>query len=314
MRVLVTGAFGNIGASTLPELLAFGHQVRGFDLDSKRNREIARAFEGRVEPVWGDVTREEDVAKAIEGCEAVIHDAALLPPASERDEALTRRVNVDGTRNVIAVCERQTTPPRVIFASSISLFGPSAGKKPPRRADEPIVTSDAYTRSKAECEEQLRASALDWVILRFAATPPVDSQAEGFALERFFAIDPDTRIEYLHRSDAGLAQAHAVSSTGASRKVLLIGGGARCQITMGALNDAYLEAAGIGAMPRDAFGTESFYTDWMDTEESQRLLRYQRHDFAHFREELHHQMRWKRPATRLLRAPIRWWMLRHASP
>ena len=54
MRVLVTGAFGNIGASTLHELIDEGHQVRGFDLDTKRNRETARTFGGRVEAVWGD--------------------------------------------------------------------------------------------------------------------------------------------------------------------------------------------------------------------------------------------------------------------
>ena len=77
MRVLVTGAFGNIGASTLPELLNEGHQVRGFDLDTKRNREVARDFEGRVETVFGDVAREEDVLEAVEGCDAVIHDAAV---------------------------------------------------------------------------------------------------------------------------------------------------------------------------------------------------------------------------------------------
>lgn len=312
MRVLVTGAFGNIGASTLHELLDEGHQVRGFDLDTKRNREVARAFAGRAQPVWGDVTRQEDVAKAVEGCDAVIHDAALLPPASERDEAVTERVNVQGTRHVIAACEDQSTPPRVVFASSFSLFGPSAGRRPPVRADDPIVTSDAYTRSKARCEELLRDSALDWVILRFAAAPPVEMNGETPGLEHFFAIDPDTRLEYLHPRDAGLAQARAITSPGASRKVLLIGGGTRCQITMGALNDAFLEAVGIGALPRSAFGSQPFYTDWMDTEESQRLLRYQRHHFGDFQAEMRRRLRWQRPAVRLLRGPIRWWLLRYS--
>ena len=310
MRVLITGAFGNIGAATVDELLQAGHQVRGFDLDGKRNREAARRFAGRIEETWGDITRAEDVAKAVEGCEAVIHDAALLPPASERDEALTRRVNLDGTRHVIAACEAQADPPRLVFASSLSLFGPSADREPPRRADDPIVTTDAYTRSKAECEALLHSSGLDWVILRFAATPPLEANNGSFDVAQFFAIDPDTRLEYLHRSDAGLAQARAVDCPEASRRVLLIGGGAGCRVTMGALNDAFLEASGIGAFPRSAYGAESFYTDWLDTRESQRLLRYQRHDFADFRAEVHARLRRVRPALRLLRGPIRWWVLR----
>ena len=313
MRVLVTGAFGNIGAATLHALLEEGHQVRGFDLANKRNRETARKFEGRVQPIWGDLTRPEDVAKAVEGCQAVIHDAALLPPRSERNEALTRKVNVDGTHNVISACEAQPTPPRLIFASSISLYGPSAGLEPPRRADDPIVTSDAYTRSKAACEELLRSSALDWVILRFAAVPPLEAGSESFELAQFFATDPDTRIEYLHRLDAGRAQARAVGSREASGKVLLIGGGERCQITMGAFNELFLEASGLGVFPREAYGSQSFYTDWMDTDESQRLLDYQRHDLSHFRQELEEKLRWTRPAVRLLRGPIRWWMLRHSN-
>lgn len=313
MRVLVTGAFGNIGASTLHELLEAGHQVRGFDLDNKRNRETARAFEGRLQTIWGDITRPEDVTKAVEGCQAVVHDAALLPPTSERDEALTQAVNVGGTRNVISACETRPAPPRLVFASSISLFGPSAGREPPCRPDDPIVTSDFYTRSKAACEELLRASAVDWVILRFAAVPPLEAGSEHFDLAQFFGTDPDTRIEYLHRLDAGLAQARAVESREASRKVLLIGGGERCQLTMGSFNEIFLDAAGLGAFPRTAYGSQSFYTDWMDTEESQRLLDYQRHDLSHFRQELDEKLRWTRPAVRLLRGPIRWWMLRSAN-
>jgi nucleoside-diphosphate-sugar epimerase len=313
VRILVTGAFGNIGAATLHELLEAGHAVRGFDLDTKRNREVARTFDGRVEPCWGDVARPESVAKAVEGCDAVIHDAALLWPGSERDPALTHAVNVDGTRNVIAACEAQPMPPRLVFASSCSLFGPSAGNEPPTRADDPVVTSDAYTRSKAAGEELLRASTLDWVILRFAATPPVETSSDHLDLEQFFATDPDTRIEYLHRLDAGLAQTRAIDCAEASRKVLLIGGGPSCQTTMGAFNAGFLEAAGIGAFPREAYGDGSFYTDWMDTEESQRLLGYQRHDLSQLRREIDERMRRVRPLVRLLRTPLRWWLLRHSA-
>lgn len=55
--VLVTGAFGNVGESTVLTLLASGHHVVGYDLPSPRNRLRAPLWRRRgIEVVWGDVT------------------------------------------------------------------------------------------------------------------------------------------------------------------------------------------------------------------------------------------------------------------
>jgi len=56
MKVLVTGALGNIGFSTLEALLVEGHDVVAFDLESRRARQLASGFDGRVQFVWGDIT------------------------------------------------------------------------------------------------------------------------------------------------------------------------------------------------------------------------------------------------------------------
>jgi nucleoside-diphosphate-sugar epimerase len=315
MRVLLTGAFGNIGAATLRELLAAGHSVRCFDLASSATRRAARAFSGRCEFFWGDITRAGDVARAVEGQDAVIHDAALIPPQSERMPELTQRVNVDGTRNVVAACEAQPDKPRLIFASSISVFGPSSpDRPPPRRADEPMVATDHYSHSKVAAEQIVRASSLDWIVVRFGATPPeVASLSSERDLEQFFRTDPDNRVEYLHPRDAAVAQANAVKCDEAVHKVMLIGGGESCRIRLRDLNDAYFEASGIGTFPDSAFGKEPYYTDWMDTEESQRLLHFQSHSWEDHRRALMHQLRFVRPFYRLFRKPIRRRMLR-SSP
>jgi len=314
VRVLLTGAFGNIGAATLRELLAAGHSVRSFDVGSPATRKVARAFSGRCEFFWGDITNPLEVARAVAGQDAVIHDAAIIPPKSERLPELTRQVNVEGTRHVVAACELQPVKPRLVFASSVTVFGPSRDRPPPRRADEPLVATDHYSHSKVAGEGIVRGSSLDWIIVRFGAAPP---EVTSFSAERdlvqFFRVDPDTRVEYVHPRDAALAQVNALRCDEAVHKVLLIGGGEGCRLRLRDLNAAYFEASGIGPFPDSAFGQEPYYTDWMDTEESQRLLRYQRHTWEEHRRSLMHQLRFVRPLTRLVRGPIRRRMLK-SSP
>ena len=65
MKVLLTGAFGNVGTSTLEELAERGHQVRCFDLQTKANRRTAKRFAGQMEVVWGDLRNPEAVADAV---------------------------------------------------------------------------------------------------------------------------------------------------------------------------------------------------------------------------------------------------------
>ena len=222
-------------------------------------------------------------------------------------------MNVEGTRNVVSACQAQRTKPTLVFASSVSLFGRTQHLHPPRRAHEAIAPSDHYSHSKAACEQMIVASDLDWIILRFGAAPPQTlSRKNSLGLEQFFSIDPANRVEYVDPRDAGLAQARAVVCDDAVRKILLIGGGRSCQIRMRDLYDAVLNALGVGSFPDSAYGGEPYYTDWMDTEESQRLLQYQRYGFALYRDSLMRRMRRVRLLVRPLRRPIRRFMLFHS--
>ena len=56
MKVLVTGALGNVGEHTLDALLAEGHDVVAFDVEAPRARRIASQLDARVRLVWGDIT------------------------------------------------------------------------------------------------------------------------------------------------------------------------------------------------------------------------------------------------------------------
>ena len=100
-------------------------------------------------------------------------------------------------------------------------------------------------------------------------------------------------------------------------KVLLIGGGKQCQVFMRDILAVMLEAVGIGAFPDSDFKGESLYVDWLDTDESQRLLQFQRYDFSEYCAKISRDMRWLRLLVRPLRRPIRAYIRRnnpYASP
>jgi len=132
VRVLLTGAFGNIGSHTTSELLRQGHQVRAFDLRKPRTEKVAQRFSGQIEVCWADIRNVDEVRAAVEGVEAIMHLAALIPPASVEQPELAEQVNVGGTRNLIEVAQAQANPPKFLFASSFDLFGYTQDQPPPR--------------------------------------------------------------------------------------------------------------------------------------------------------------------------------------
>ena len=316
MRVLVTGAFGRLGQEGLERLLREGHSVIAFDVPNKRNARAARRFAHRMHVVWGDVRSPDDVRPCVTQCDAIIHNAAVLAPASEKHPELAREVNVGGTKNILAAMGQREEPPVIVFASSLSVCGPRAPGGPPLTAADPAIGTDHYTSNKAECEALLEESGLPFVILRIGVSVGAKAAAgdlSGDVFRVLFSINPDTRLEWVHPEDVALAQARAIETPAAFGKILMIGGGRECRITFRELYGEMFDATGVGRFPPEAYGAGEYYCDWLDTDESQRLLRYQRITFADFITELRHASRFTRPAVRLLSPIIRRVMLRYSD-
>jgi len=314
MRVLLTGAFGNLGQPTLRELLWRGHRPRCFDIPSRRARRLARQFGGQIETVWGDIRDARRVQEAVAGQDAIVHNAALIPPASERNPALAAAINVGGTRALIAAAEAAPAPPLLIFTSSVSVFGRTQHLAPPRQAGDPVVATDHYSGHKLECEAMLRASRLRWSILRVGvALEPGTHAGDREALRLLFDTALDNRMEYVHPADVARAQVQALECPEAWGKVLLIGGGPSCQIRQRDLFEAFFAALGLGEVPATAFGQQSYYTDWMDTDESQRLLHYQRNSFSDYRRDTQQRMRHLRRVLWPVRPLVRRYLLGYSA-
>jgi nucleoside-diphosphate-sugar epimerase len=301
-----------VGTSALDELRKTGHQVRCFDLKTQVNEKIARRYKDDIEVIWGDLRRAEDVAAAVQDQDIVIHLAFVIPKMShtgvesESHPDWAREINVGGTRTLIEAIQAMPRPARLIFSSSVHVFGPPQESRPPRTASDPVHPTEHYSRHKIECEQMIRASGLEWSILRFAAALPISIRLDP----GMFDVPLENRMEYVHTRDVGAALAHAVESEEIWGKLLLIGGGPRCQYRFREIVGMILTEMGVGMLPERAFGLKPFATDWMDTSESQQLLNYQRRDLRDYVKEMKQKLGFRLALIWMFRPLVRAWLLR----
>ena len=117
MRVLVTGATGFVGGFVARRLVDASHEVRALRRDPSRANDMARG----VDWVTGDVLDPASLRAATSGCAAVVHCAAAVGfGRAQRDEQ--RRINVDGTRELIAAA-KEAGVKRFVLTSSLSALG-----------------------------------------------------------------------------------------------------------------------------------------------------------------------------------------------
>ena len=307
MKVLLTGAFGNFGTTALHSLLEQGHEVRCFDLQTKANEKTAAKFENSIETIWGDVRNPDDLAKAVHDRDVVIHLAFIVDMLkSDEQPEWAWEINVGGTKNLLDAMKADPKPNKLIFASSISVFGHTQHLEPPRTLSDPDKPASTYARHKVECEELIKNSGLDWSILRIAFAPAVAGRFDPL----LFQLELDSRLEFVHPLDVGLAVANAVNSTDIWGKTLLVGGGEGCQLYYRDFIQRLMNAIGIQPLPDDAFAEPpSSPMDWVESTESQRLLNYQKHSFEDFISEVPASMGSSRYLVRLLGPLIRRSML-----
>src|SRR3954469_21129353 len=101
MRVLVTGGTGVVGRSTITSLLQRGHSVRLLCRHAERD---AKQWSYGVSPWDGSIADTSRLLGAADECDAIIHLAGIVE--EHGPDATFDRVNVQGTRNVIAEAER----------------------------------------------------------------------------------------------------------------------------------------------------------------------------------------------------------------
>jgi nucleoside-diphosphate-sugar epimerase len=155
-RILVTGGAGYIGSVLCPRLLRAGHRVAAYDgLFFGRSPVEALLENPDFSLIEGDVRDRAGLERvfARHDFDRVIHLAAVSnDPSSELDPAITRSVNLDGTRHVMQLA-KQAGVERLLYASSASVYGLREESRVTEELElEPLTL---YARYKAEGEEIL---------------------------------------------------------------------------------------------------------------------------------------------------------------
>jgi dTDP-L-rhamnose 4-epimerase len=135
-HVLVTGGAGFIGSHMVDLLIEKGYKVRVFDnLEPQVHGQRTTPpdyFNKEAEFVYGDVRDRDALRKALEGIDAVIHDAAMVGVGQSQYEIFRYTdVNTTGTANLLDLIVNECRHvERVLVASSMSIYGEGAYRRP----------------------------------------------------------------------------------------------------------------------------------------------------------------------------------------
>jgi nucleoside-diphosphate-sugar epimerase len=172
VKVTVTGGAGYVGALTVEELLAAGHEVRVLDALIHGQDEVAAELGALgAELVRGDVRDAEARERAVRDADAVVHLAAIVgDPACARDPDLSNAVNVEAARTLVDDA-RAAGVGRFLFASTCSNYGRMADPTVPIDETGELRPVSLYAEQKVGLERHLLGASGDGLAgtcLRFA--------------------------------------------------------------------------------------------------------------------------------------------------
>jgi nucleoside-diphosphate-sugar epimerase len=290
MKILITGAFGNIGKAVIEEARKRDHEVIVFEIDNKKTRKAAKSCEKEIERVFfGDIRNIESVREAVVESDAIIHLAAIIPPASKKNRELTMSVNYEGTVNLIKAIKEARRNVPLIFTSSASVMGPTQLHDRLVTRNDPLVITGNYEESKIKCEEFLKKNADNFLIFRLAGVLPSFS-ARSFRslfpyLQEIFDMHPDMRLEMITAEDVATALVTGAEKLKAAEtpknQAYILGGGEKngWRLRGGEFLSRLFGVLSLPVPDHKYFTQDinTYHLDWYDTTEAQQELEFQNH-------------------------------------
>ena len=226
MKIVVTGATGNVGTSVVA---ALGRDERVESIIAIARRIPSGPAPAKTTWVGADVTK-DPLHPHFEGAAAVIHLAWAIQPSRDRER--TRRINVEGSRRVFAAAAE--TVPALVHASSVGAYSPAEGGTDPVDESWPTggISTSFYSVDKSACERLLDTVEEENPELRVIRLRPalIFKRTAGSEIRRLFAgplvpkrlLRPgrpplmpwirDLRVQTVHSDD--VAEAYRLAALG----------------------------------------------------------------------------------------------------
>jgi dihydroflavonol-4-reductase len=241
MKIFVTGGTGFIGGELVRQLRGRGDEVACLVRSPEKG---AKLTELGCELVAGDLGDERAIRGGMEGCDAVIHAAAVYEvgiPASERPAM--REANVGGTERVLGAA-LEAKIPKVVYVSTVAIFGNTHGRIVDESYEHPAKDfTSAYEESKWEAHQvakRLIGEGLPCVIVQPGGVyGPGDTSSIGRLLDQFLA----GKMPLVPFPDMGMCLTHVED----------IAGGIILALDKGTPGEAYV-ISGPAATIREALG------------------------------------------------------------
>jgi dihydroflavonol-4-reductase len=189
MKVFVTGGTGFIGGEVVRQLRGRGDDVVCLVRNPEKGKAVAALG---CEIAAGDLGDAAAIRAGMEGCDAVIHAAAIYEvgiPVSQRQAM--RDANVGGTERVLGAA-LEAKIPKVVYVSTVGVFGDTAGKTVDETYEHPAKDfTSCYEETKWEAHQvakRLIADGLPCVIVQPGGVyGPGDTSSIGELLNQFLA-------------------------------------------------------------------------------------------------------------------------------
>jgi UDP-glucose 4-epimerase len=228
MKVLVTGATGNVGTALVRALVDEPAITEVVGLARRAPDPAGDGLPDAVRMVTADIAK-DDLDAHLAGMDAVVHLAWLIQPSHSEDEL--RAVNVEGTRRVFEAAGRAGVG-TLVHASSVGAYAPGPKDRPtPESHPTTGVPTSVYSRHKAAAERLLDRFERDHADVRVVRVRPgvVLQRAAATEIRRLFAgpllprflVRPELLPVLPLPSGLGIQAVHATDLADAYRRILV---------------------------------------------------------------------------------------------